>query len=87
MLPRDDEEATGAILVLDRECLRVRYKLVQFQDPIYDGDPLWGGPINREAEELIGVPTIVDLKNYMIDVIWLKNSQKDNGGRYLDEPI
>ena len=47
MLQRDLEETTGAILILDRELLRTRHKLVPYQYHDFDE------PINSEAEEMV----------------------------------
>jgi hypothetical protein len=76
MLDRDDPEATGAILILDRELLRTRYKLVPYHDPFFDDEPGYGEPSTTEAEEFIEVGAIVDLKRYLLDVIWLREDEE-----------
>ena len=69
MLDRDNPEATGAILILDRELLRTRYKLV----PHHDSDS--DDPSTMEAEEMVEVSAIVDLKRYLLGVIRLREDE------------
>lgn len=76
MLDRDDPEATAAILLLDRELLRTRYKLVPYHDPMV-GDLLgyYEASDAKEAEEMIEVDVMVDLKRYLLGVIWLQEDE------------
>lgn len=69
MLQRDVEETTGAILILDRELLRTRHRLVPhhgFED--FD-------PSTAEAEEMVAAGAIADLKRYLLGVIWLREDE------------
>lgn len=74
MLDRDDPEATGAILILDRELLRTRYKLVPHHDPVSDLFG-YGDPNTMEAEEMVEVSAIVDLKRYLLGTISLREDE------------
>ena len=72
MLHRDDEEATGAILIFDRELLRTRYRLEPYHDPIFDDNKRSAS----ETEERIEVGAIRDLKRYLLGIIWLREDEK-----------
>jgi len=69
MLQRDFDETTGAILILDRELLRTRHKLVPYQYP----DDF--GPSAKEAEEMVEAGAIADLKRYLLGAIWLREDE------------
>ena len=75
MLQRDVEETTGAILILDRESLRTRHKLVPCHDPVFDLLPGYGEPSTAEAEEMVEAGAIVDLKRYLLGAIWLREDE------------
>ena len=66
MLPLLLPVATGAILILDRERLRNRYKLAPYHDSIYEDDPMCSAPRQQKTEEMIGVPAIGNLKCYIL---------------------
>jgi hypothetical protein len=76
MLSRDNEEATGAIMMLDRDLLRTRYKLVSHRDHTFaDSFSEYRQPSGKEAEEIIEVGAIIDLKRYLLGVIWLQEDE------------
>jgi hypothetical protein len=70
MLQRDVEETTGAILILDRELLRTRHKLVPYN--YLEGFDEFG---TAEAEEMVEAGAIADLKRYLLGVIWLREDE------------
>jgi hypothetical protein len=76
MLDRDNPEATGAILLLDRELLSTRYKLVPHHDPVISTLLGYDEPSTMEAEEMVEVDAIVDLKRYLLGVIWLQKDEE-----------
>ena len=69
---RDDEEATGAVFIFDRELLSTRYRLEPYYDPIFDDNKHSAS----ETEERIEVGAIGDLKRYLLGVIWLREDEK-----------
>ena len=69
MLQRDVEETTGAILILDRELLRTRHKLVPYNYEVFDE------PSTAEAEEMVEAGAIPHLKRYLLGVIWLREDE------------
>jgi len=68
MLQRDVEETTGGILILDRELLRTRHKLVPYRYPVVE-------PRYAEAEEMVEADAVADLKRYLLGVIWLREDE------------
>lgn len=66
-LERDGDEQRGAILVLDRDKLRTRYRLEPFHDPWCDDAAF----IKDEMEEMIWGRPIVNLRRYLLEVRWL----------------
>jgi hypothetical protein len=75
MLQLDDEEPAGAIFILDRELLRTRYKLAPYHDPMIKTLLEYGEPSAKEAEEMVEVGAIVDLKRYLLGVIRLREDE------------
>ena len=62
---RDDSEERGAVLVLDKDSLRTRYR-VGFANYPHSGTP---GVKGGEFEECIGVP-VKNLRRHLIAVVW-----------------
>lgn len=62
LLPRDDGEGRGAILIFDRERLRHRYRI----HPVEERE-VWFGLHNEAEEELWG--DVTDVSNYLIGFI------------------
>jgi hypothetical protein len=77
MLQRDVEETTGGILILDRELLRTRHKLVPYHYEVFDE------PSTSEAEEMVEAGAIADLKRYLLEVIWLGEEEDEAYPRYF----
>lgn len=73
-LPRDDDEGIGAVLLLDRDKLRARYRISPFRDEAWhqgasrlDGD---------EAEEIVLGRQIDNLSKFLMGVLWLRTDHK-----------
>lgn len=71
-LRRDDDEGVGAILVLDRQKLRTRYRIEPFRDEA------WHTGFTRserdEAEEIVYGRPIDGLSGLLVEVRWIKSA-------------
>ena len=72
MLARDEEETTGAVLILDRDLLRNKYSLKPYNDLAFLNIEKRSA---AEAEESVLGP-VVDLKKYLLGVIWLRDNER-----------
>ena len=62
---RDNDENTGAILIVDRASLRCRYRLEPWHDPIWDGQDVQ----LDEMEERVWRRDIKDISRHLIGVV------------------
>jgi hypothetical protein len=67
-MPRDDAEKTGAILILDWDSLRCRYRIEPFN---YGMDACYGYGHREESEEAIWERDVNDLHRHLVDVEWV----------------
>lgn len=71
-LSRDDDEAAGAIFVLDRRKLQARYRIRPFRDEA------WHAGLNRsdrdEAEEIVYGHPIAGLSKLLVEVRWIHSA-------------
>ena len=81
MLQQDDEEATGAVVMLDRELLRHNYKLEPYHDPMVSDLLEWDERSAAEAEERVVAMAIPNLKKYLLGTIWLREDERFYQGR------
>ena len=68
---RGDEEQYGAVLVFDCTKLAQRYRLECYRDPIWDEYPEREARKSSEAEECIVGRDVTNLKEYILDIIWI----------------
>jgi hypothetical protein len=64
LLPRDDDEGRGAILIFDRQSLHSRYKIEPCHDPVWDTETI----CRNEAEEQIW-DDIIDIGRHLIGFV------------------
>src|SRR6188472_1663796 len=82
MMPRDDKNENGAILVLDKLSLRSRYRIKPLHDVEWSG---WPTLRNKEAEEVIWGEDICDLRTHLIGIV--RVPCKTFGFRAIRRPV